>query len=263
MLNFGHTVGHALEAVTRLPPLPARRSRGLRDARRAGARRARAASRRLMRSSASRELIAQAGTAAAGRRSVCAKRSSAPSRTTRKSSTGRCTSSPPPRIGAHDDADGRDREGAAGPPLKAIGIKRLTGACDSRYIPSARIFVESGLIANLQASAARTDVAVRLVERAPDRLALDFDDARAGHVREAAATDRACASGFSGGAKSSTVQVEVLRMDGVAVGENHRPLETVLQLAHIARPGIRLQRLERRRRSASAASCQARGTRAR
>ena len=66
------------------------------------------------------------------------------------------------------------------------------------------------------------------------------------------------ASGFSGGVKSSACRFRCLRVDDVAVDEDDGALETVLQLAHVARPGIRLQRLECGPATASASSCPAR-----
>ncbi len=40
-------------------------------------------------------------------------------------------------------------------------------------------------------------------------------------------------------------QVQVARLDGVGVAENHRALDAVLQLADVARPGVGVQLVER------------------
>ena len=58
-------------------------------------------------------------------------------------------------------------------------------------------------------------------------------------------------------------QVQVPRLDGVAVGEDHRALDAVLQLAHVARPAIRAAAARAPRATAPAAASSGRGRTAR
>ena len=92
ILNFGHTAGHALEAVTQVPALPSRRSGRLRHAGRGRARRRRAARSPKRDRQGARRRHRQPRPAAADRRRLDRRRCSRRCSTTRRWSPAGCTS---------------------------------------------------------------------------------------------------------------------------------------------------------------------------
>ena len=205
------------------------------------------------------------GPAAGGRRPVRRARCSRRWRTTRRSSPASCTSCCRRRIG---DVRGRDRRHAGRDRRRRCSDRAATADARTRRqsMPCSFSFASSDLVADLQQLRGAPLVAARLAQRLLDLEPLDLARRRGAAPRRACPTDRSCAHGdgaFSSVSGCGERQVQVARQDRVAVGQDDRALDAVLQLAHVARPADRPAAARAPPATAPAASSSDRGRTAR
>ena len=181
----------------------------------------------------------------------------------------------PTAIGADHDRRRCDREGTRAA-LQQVGseirsdFKRSSRDAISR-VYSSRVLLqlrEQRLVADLQ-HLGGAGPCCRRPPSAPARsCAARPRPASGASPPPAIPTDRSSSTGRRARppapARARNDEVQVARVDRVAFGEDHRALDAVLQLAHVARPAVAsAARRSRGRRQASAASCSDRGRTAR
>ena len=147
-------------------------------------------------------------------------------------------------IGATTDADGRHRERAEG----AREGDRRCSAHERRHSPSARIFVDQRLVADLQTIGGARDVAVGFAQ-ARCRMAWRSTSAtaRCGHVGQAARQIELGERVLRRRDRSSTVRLKCFGWMVSPSARIPRARDSSAARAR-CRPRIRLQRFERRRR---------------